>query len=85
MTKELWFTKDMPVMPDDTTEDCKYISIDGITVNLGPYVMGSAFAPVMSWYTTSRSLTSLFPLDPSRNIHDHVQKRTLPLESSPAV
>jgi hypothetical protein len=51
----------MSVMPDDTTEDCKYISIDGITVNLGPYVMGSALAPVMSWYTTSHSLTSLFP------------------------
>ena len=85
MTKELWFTKGMSVVPDDTTEDCKCIRIDGITVNLGPYVMGSAFAPVMSWYTTSHSLTSLFSLDPSRNIHDHVQKRTLPLESSPTV
>jgi len=25
VTKELWFTKGMSVMPDDTTEDCEYI------------------------------------------------------------
>lgn len=48
-------------IPNDTTENCKWIWIDEITVDCGLYALRSVFAPVMSWYTT-KALFNMFPV-----------------------